>query len=43
MESDIESRQIFTREEVMAAIKESNFDKGMGVDGFDGNILLKEE
>ena len=29
----------FTREEVTEAIKDSNFNKGLGPDCFDGNIL----
>ena len=30
---------IFTADEVQAALKECNFDKGLGPDGFDGNVL----
>ena len=29
----------FTREEVLEAIKSSNFNKGLGPDCFDGNVL----
>ena len=29
----------FTKEEVSEAIKSSNFNKGMGPDCFDGNVL----
>jgi hypothetical protein len=30
---------LFTREEVLEAIKSSNFNKGLGPDCFDGNVL----
>jgi hypothetical protein len=30
----------FTREEVIDAIKSCNFNKGLGPDCFDGNVLL---
>ena len=29
----------FSADEVQAALKECNFDKGLGPDGFDGNVL----
>jgi hypothetical protein len=34
-------RSLFTMEDVAKAIKETNFDKGLGPDSFDGNVLLK--
>jgi hypothetical protein len=34
-------RTLFTTEDVVRAIRETNFDKGLGPDSFDGNVLLK--
>ena len=34
-----ESVSLFSREEVKEAIKSSNFNKGLGPDCFDGNML----
>ena len=39
MHNDNIHKTIFTAEEVQAALKECNFDKGLGPDGFDGNVL----
>ena len=39
MFDDTISKPIFTADEVKAALKECNFDKGLGPDGFDGNVL----
>ena len=33
----------FTREEVMEAMKSSNFNKGLGPDCFDGNLLKNNQ
>ena len=33
----------FTREEVLEATKSSNFNKGMGPDCFDGNVMRNHE
>ena len=32
---------LFTAEDVMTAVKDCNFNKGLGPDGFDGNLLTK--
>ena len=32
-------KPFFTADEVQDALKECNFDKGLGPDGFDGNVL----
>ena len=34
---------MFTAEDVCVAIKDCNFDKAIGCDGFDGRILNKSE
>ena len=39
MHNDNTHKIIFTADEVQAALKECNFDKGLGPDGFDGNVL----
>ena len=32
--------EIFTHEDILEAIKSTNFDKGLGPDGFDGHVLI---
>ena len=36
-----EGDPIFTERDVEEAIRECNFNKGLGPDGFDGNLLTK--
>jgi hypothetical protein len=35
------THRLFSDEDIENAIKECNFNKGLGPDGFDGNILTK--
>lgn len=37
------TRSIFTKEDIAAAIKDTNFDKGVGCDAFDGRILKQSK
>jgi len=36
-----EERQLFTASDIATAVAGTNFDKGLGPDGFDGNVLSK--
>jgi len=40
---DLDSYPLFTREEINDAAKVSNFNKGLGPDCFDGNVLKNNE
>ncbi len=37
------SHQLFTKEEVIEAMKQCNFNKGVGPNGFDGRVLTMDE
>ena len=37
----MKSSVTFRQEDIVDAIKNTNFDKGLGPDGFDGHILLQ--
>ncbi len=39
--TEIVTHRLFSEEDIDNAIKECNFNKGLGPDGFDGNILTK--
>lgn len=34
---------LFTLEEIEAAVKETNFERALGSDGFDGSILKRDK
>ena len=37
------NNNLFTAEDIEEAIRECNFNKGLGPDGFDGNLLTKQK
>ncbi len=39
--NEMVTHKLFSEEDIDNAIKECNFNKGLGPDGFDGNILIK--
>ena len=39
--NEMVTHKLFSEEDIDNAIKECNFNKGLGPDGFDGNILTK--